>query len=208
MKIFILLLMIGIPLTINSQEKPITVTAKEQDQLLIFNATNHTELTQEVTLTLTKRKGLKGYTRPLTQLIRPGETLKFYELAVVGAYSWASSYSYKPKATAQEQKAFDEERKSHLLNNLEDVDINKGIIVFDKTGCPRCHRTTSYFMDNNIDFKLLNVTENKEYHELMWSLLSENKVTKGEITMPVIMVDGKLSHSHEDLVRFLKLISN
>jgi len=206
MKLVAFFLLISISFIGNTQTKPITVTSEKQDKLLVIQATNNTALTQEVTITLTKRKGLRGYTRPLTQLVRPGETLTFYELTILEAYSWASKYSSKPKATAQEQKAFDKERKAYLLNSLEGVDITQGIVVFDKTGCPRCHRTTSYFMDNNVDFKLLNVTENKEYHELMWTLLRENKAVKGEITMPVIMVDGKLSHSHEDLIGFLKLL--
>ena len=47
------------------------------------------------------------------------------------------------------------------------------------------------------------ITDNKKNHKLMWDLLEAQGVT-GTINTPVILVEGELSWSHEDLPAFLK----
>jgi len=86
------------------------------------------------------------------------------------------------------------------------IDCSKGIIVFTKTGCPRCNKTLNYLVDNNIQFKYMDVVKNQEFNDLMWEKLHDNNVSN-EIVMPVIIINGKLSHSHKDLDLFLKKIT-
>ena len=78
-------------------------------------------------------------------------------------------------------------------------DINKGIVVFSKDGCPRCHFTTSYLLDNNIDFKFINTSDSQDQNRLMWDLLRKDNPQLSSITMPVILVDGKISYNIQDL---------
>ena len=191
-----------------AQEKPVAVAVEERGNHLVFEVTNTTTITREITLTLTKREGLRGNARPVTKVVGAGQTVPFYNMTFKGPYRWSYKSNHKPKPTVAEQEALDEAKLAYMIDSLNDIDITKGILVFDKTGCPRCHMTTSYLMDNNIDFKLLNVTENTEYQKLMWALLRKNNVSPDtkEILMPVIMINGKLTHTHEDLRTFLKTI--
>lgn len=59
--------------------------------------------------------------------------------------------------------------------------------------------------DNNIKYTDMETTKNKEFNNLMWQKLRENKVSN-TILMPVIIINGKITHSHKDLNSFLEKI--
>ena len=42
----------------------------------------------------------------------------------------------------------------------------------------------------------------------MWELLSLNGVYEIKVQTPIILVDGEISHSHKDLMAFLKQIAS
>ncbi len=184
-----------------AQEKVIEVeTEKEKNSIKIF-CKNNSKYTQEVTLTLKNIKGLRGYKKPIKKLIKPKSKILFYDLSFKDKYSYSSSTSYRRIITEEEKIALEKKKNELLLQDFED--INKGIIVFEKTGCARCTRATSYMLDNNIKFKMLNITSDMKSRELMWKLLKDSG-HEGRVTTPVILVNGKLSHSHKDLKGFLE----
>ena len=121
---------------------------------------------------------------------------------------YSSKYSYRPKPTQEE---LDFQKKRLEEKAIESIgDISKGIVVFSKDGCTRCHFTTSYLLDNNVDFKLLNTTENKEYNKLMWALLKRKlpESTLKSVVMPVILIDGELSYNMKDIKTFVTNLKN
>lgn len=201
----ILLLSLLFVITIGySQKQKVEVLIKKNKDNYVFSAVNHSTVQQEITLTLTV-ENLRGYKKPITKLIPTKSTVKLATLTFIKGKGnkYTSKYSYKPKPT-KEEIAFQEKRLKK--KSLEDIgDITKGIVVFSKDGCSRCHYTTSYLLDNNIDFKLLNTSENKDYNHLMWTLIKENNPLAGvkNVTMPVILINGKLSHSMKDLKSFV-----
>ncbi|MEP0263221.1 conjugal transfer protein TraF [Dokdonia sp.] len=198
----VLFFFLFISVSVFSQSKPITFKASEENNKLVFICTNNSKTSYDVTLTLTKKKGLAGYTRPITKKVAPETNLVFASLSIKGSYSYSYSTSYKKsKKTKKELQDIAQKKKEAVLKDL--AKINTGIVVFDKSDCPRCQRSTAYLLDNNIKFKLLDVSSNNENNRLMWSLLRAEGVTK-EILTPVFLVDGKLSYSHEDLNGFLK----
>lgn len=168
MKISILLLLCIVS-SITAQEKTIIFKAVKQQEALLFRCTNTSKVTQEVTLTLTKKEGLKGYTKPITKKVAPHTSMEFARFPIVGAYSYSYTTSWQENRTTQEQATITAAKKEKLLKDLSK--INTGIVVFDNSDCPRCQRSTSFLLDNNIDFKLLNVTDSKENNRLMWDLL-------------------------------------
>ncbi len=198
----IVLFFLCISASICAQSKAITFKVSEENNKLVFICTNSSKVNYDVTLTLTKKKGLGEYTKPITRKVTPETNLIFATFPIKGSYSYSYSTSYKksPKTKKEIQDIVQKKKETQLIDLSK---INTGIVVFDKTDCPRCNRATSYLLDNNITFKLLNITDNKENHRLMWSLLKAEGVTK-EILTPVFLVDGKLSYSHEDLNGFLK----
>lgn len=111
----------------------------------------------------------------------------------------------------RKKKLEERERKLKLVANKKKLkentttdltNLDKGIVVFSKDGCPRCHRTTSYLVDNDVPFRMINTTKNKNGNTKMWEMVRK-EVPKGSITMPVILVDGKLSYSIKDLQGFI-----
>jgi glutaredoxin len=187
-----------------SQKQKVEVLTKKNKDNYVFSAVNYSTIQQEITLTLTV-ENLRGYKKPITKLIPAKSTVKLVTLTFIKGKGnkCTSKYSYKPKPT-KEEIAFQEKRLKE--KSQEDIgDITKGIVVFSKDGCSRCHYTTSYLLDNNIDFKLLNTSENKDYNHLMWTLIKENNPLAGikNVTMPVILINGKLSHSMKDLKSFV-----
>jgi len=196
---FLLIISIGY-----SQKNQVEVLTKKNKDNYVLSATNHSNVQQEITLTLTV-ENLRGYKKPVTKLIPAKSTIEIITLTFIKGKGnkYSSKYTYKPKPT-KEELAFQGKRLKE--KSMEDIgDITKGIVVFSKDGCSRCHYTTSYLLDNDIDFKLLNTSENKDYNHLMWTLLKEDNPVSSikTVTMPVILINGKLSHSMKDLKSFV-----
>lgn len=200
MKKFIFLLFYFVHFVGMSQEKPVTVKSLAKNNELIFTAVNTASVTQELTLTLTKSKGIKGYDKPIKTTLAPGANKTIATFPLEGAYSYAYNTNYKEAPTTQEIGNRSNALKQHTLKELSQ--IKEGIVVFDKTDCPRCQMSTAYLLDNDIDFKLLNITDNPKNKKLMWDLLKAEGVTNN-ITTPVFLVNGQLSYSHDNLREFL-----
>jgi len=100
--IFILLFS---PLVLLSQteKKAIELETIKQDNSIQFFCVNNTNITQKVTLTLKKYDGLKGYTNPVTMLVKPKSKILFFSLKYNGDYYYRPSYSYISAMTKQEK---------------------------------------------------------------------------------------------------------
>ena len=208
----LLVFFIGIPASQYGQD---VETWFDQDGRVIrIWAKNNSQHPQEVTVSLNKADGLRGNRRPQKQIVPAGESVEIKNLLIEKeGYNLDYRYEWrKPDAYVQQQY---EKRIAQLKEKLdkqvaklaEDYDLENGIVVFNKDGCPRCYRTTSYLLDNDIDFTLINVKDSRENNLLMWRGLKENGVTDKELLMPVVLVNGKLSHTHKDLVGFLKTLN-
>jgi len=85
------------------------------------------------------------------------------------------------------------------------ANLNKGVFVMTKTACPRCEETLLYLKKNKIVFTQLKY-DSAEDRAKIWNLIKEDKSLPKNITFPIIVINGKVSHSHEDLTKFLKTI--
>ena len=195
--------------TLTAQTKTVECESVKEGNKLSFFFFFNSNVNQDVTFFLSKLKGIKGYTKPIKKRIAPNSKKLFLTVTLNGEYSYSSSYTFNPFYTKSDIAAKNEKLKQHQLD--KGVDINKGIVVFSKDDCSRCHRTSSYLLDNNIDFSFINISDKNqpENKKLMWSLLKKNGYTKNSgVTMPVVLVDGKISYSHDDLLQFLKTLKN
>ncbi len=188
-----------------AQESVIELLNATNEDGIIVSAQNHSTIRQEVTITLTI-KNLTGYTAPISKLINAKETVEVVRLAFIpgkkakGGY--ASSYTYKPKPTEAEIALQDEKLKAKTVTHVDDM--NDGIVLFYRDGCPRCAYVTTYMLDNNIDFKLLDTTSNEKSQIAMWKLLKEVNPELKTIKFPVVLVNGKLNYNMEDIKVFTK----
>ncbi len=203
-KIFFLLLFCSTTLTLHSQKHKVEVFTKKNKDSYVLNAKNNSNVQQEVTLTLTV-KNLRGYKNPITKLVPANSTKEIVTLTFIKgkANKVTTRYTYKPKPTQEEINLRKKQLEEKAIENVGDV--SKGIVVFSKDGCSRCHYATSYLLDNHIDFKLLNTTENKDYKKLMWILLRKNLPASDlkSVIMPVILIDGELSYNMKNLKTFV-----
>jgi glutaredoxin len=205
-----------------AQKKDIEITTNQNDKGVIFNAVNNSNVQQEVTLILTI-ENLTGYKAPITKLVPPNSTVEMVKLFFVKNKKWnySSNYSYKPSMSKSEvianKKKQDEKAKADALaynkkikqKTTNDVgDYKKGIVVFSKDGCPRCHYTTSYMLDNNIDFRMINTTIDDKQSKLMLDILRMENPNISTFTFPVVIIDGKVSYSIDDLKGFVSKIKN
>lgn len=204
-KFVIAVLLLWNTMAMIGQEKPIKITVVKTTNTHLFNVLNTTEMPQEVTLELTKLEGLRvSGKQKVSKIVPPGGELTFFRARVMEQKTSSSwSYSYKlPEQFLAQQARKNEQRLRALLVD-SDAELNNGIVVFNKEGCPRCAYSTNYLLEQNIPFRMLNTVENPDNNKLMWDYLKANGVAKGTVTMPVILVDGKLTHSHKDLLAFL-----
>ncbi|MBC5835686.1 hypothetical protein G6N05_13100 [Flavobacterium sp. F372] len=85
------------------------------------------------------------------------------------------------------------------------ANLNKGVFIMTKKACPRCEESISYFKKNKIVFNELKY-DSADDRAKIWNLIKEDKSLPKSITFPIIVINGKVSHSHEDLPKFLKTI--
>jgi glutaredoxin len=186
--------------TVYSQED-ISILEKKSEKGIAFYAVNNTNTTKEVTLTC-KIINLKGNKAPVTKKVSAKDTVLFknYYFIKGKGYSYNYAFSYIETPTEQEIKTLLAKTDQELPK-----DFNKGIVVFSKDGCPRCHYVTNYLVTNNIKFTFLNVTKSDLNNKLMWQLLKSNdpNISSKKIDMPVVLVAGKLSYSIENLKNFV-----
>ena len=64
---------------------------------------------------------------------------------------------------------------------------------------------TNYLVGNEIDFKIIDLSASKDNSKLMWKTIKE-KGASLKVKLPVIIVDGKLTHSHKDIKAFLEAL--
>jgi pathogenesis-related protein 1 len=84
--------------------------------------------------------------------------------------------------------------------------FSQEITIYTMEGCGRCAFTVDYFKKNGIKFTEYS-TSNDENNQKMWNLLWAAGLGNGEsVSMPVIIVDGKLSYSIPNLETFVKQI--
>lgn len=58
-------------------------------------------------------------------------------------------------------------------NSKEYKKYNNGIVVFSKDNRSRCSYAKNYLLSKNVDFALLNFTQNPSHGEYMWYKLRE-----------------------------------
>ena len=140
-------------------------------------------------------------------------------------YSYASSLSYKtiplrpamektvttrtktktkqeivsPK-TREQKNAVTAQKSTEKTHPLKG---KKGIVVYSKEGCGRCHFVTDYLKKNNIPFEDLNITKDKEADQQMSTVLFASGFKGGSFTTPLITVDEQAHYNIKDLKSFL-----
>jgi glutaredoxin len=186
----------------HSQKKDIEVVNKQTDKGFILSAVNNSKVQQEVTLTVAA-KNLKGYKAPITKLVPAKTTVEMVTLLFVKnkQASFQCSYTFKPKLSDAEKKLQAKRLEEKVTKDIGN--INEGIVVFSKDGCSRCHLTTSFMLDNNIDFKMINTSAGDENDRFMWDMIKKDNPLIKRLTMPVILIDGKISYNINDLKGFV-----
>lgn len=210
LKTIITLLICACQFTVFAQKKEKTVekvevSTKRVGETYVVSAKNNTTERQEMTLNIAGT-GFAKVKSPMTKLINKGETIEFLVLKQLKGQVITPdlNYTYLPKPTEEEISIKNNKLQKKAVKGK--IDFSKGIIVFAQDGCPRCNRTTSYLIDNNIDFKYINVTTDAEMNTLMFDKLKENGVLLQTVRMPVMFVNGKISYSHKDLEGFLEAL--
>lgn len=180
-------------------------TEKGKNTLSVFGY-NNTNEPLDITLTIKDIKMLKGYTKPITKRVQPNDKLLFIDLKFeYDVFQYKLSYTFKKVPTDVDKKIAAYNKKDYYLQDV--ANINNGIVVFDDEGCGRCRTVTNYLVAHDLDFKIVDLSEGEENAKLMWKMVKE-KGASMNVKAPVIMVDGKLSHSHIDLNAFLSSLKD
>lgn len=192
-----------LPSVLMAQNKVIEVKEEAKGNKLFLFCENNASSTQEVTLTLSKLKGIKGYSKPIKKTVAANTKELFAKLTIKGEYSYA--YSTRNKSVMTKADIAKKEEKLKNYQYKKGTNINEGIVVFSRNGCVRCNKTTSYLLDNNIDFKYINISDkkNSKKKQIMLSKLMESGFLGGNLIFPVVMIDGVISYSHANLKEFL-----
>lgn len=189
-----------------AQSNPeIEVFQKPNEESIIISIKNISDEQKEINLNIDGKGTCKIIKSPITKLVKSGDEVTFITLTPYKGkkLDYSISYSVKSKPTAQELNTFQKKIDSKTISQA--TDFSSGLIIFGKDGCPRCNKTLKYLIKNNIDFKYINTSKSIDLNSLMWEMLKEEGA-KDNITMPVIVNKGKLTHTHKNLEEFLTKI--
>ncbi|NND53102.1 MAG: hypothetical protein HKN54_11940 [Flavobacteriaceae bacterium] len=201
MRVIVAALFLCVSLLTYGQQKDIDFQIDEADNSLSIFCLNNSDSHQEVVLSILDIKGLTGYTNPIKKVLAPQTRTHFLDMTYDIVYEYKLSYT--KKAVQSEEEIIAKARKKESLYLDDFSKLNEGIVIFDDIECTRCSYATNYLMEKNIDFKIVNISDNKENLKLMWKTIKE-KGHSMHVKTPVIMVNGELSHSHTDLHNFLE----
>ena len=220
LKCFFCLFLLFSQVSFFGQKKEIEILDTRTNESVIISIKNNTKDTKEITLTV-KGTGFSKIDSPITKTLDANGLIVFCELKPIKnkAMSYNLSYTYISKINTKEPdklvtaktennsiRTITNENPSKITNTTTE-DLSKGIFVFAKDGCSRCGMTIKFLEENNIKHKVFHISKNKESNELMWAKLVAINFS-GKITMPVLLINNKLSHSHKDLSSFLKKLSD
>lgn len=183
------------------QQQDVELTSVQEGNKIKVTATNHSKIQQEITVTATI-ENLKGYDGPITKLLPADKSTEIAVLEMVPnkQVAFSASYTFIPKPTDAEIALQDQLLKEKTVKSLEDM--KEGIVLFYQDGCPRCSYVTTYMLNNDIGFKLIDTTSDEKSQILMWDLLRLEKPELKNVTMPVVLVNGQISYDIENLKRF------
>jgi len=185
-----------------AQQKNIEFKVDKQPKKLIVTGFNNTPESLEITLTIKDIKMLKGYSGPISKVVPANSKVMFIELSYeYDFYKYKLSFTYKKLETEAQKKMKAFNKEAHYLKDLSK--INEGIVLFDDTGCGNCRLVKNYLVANDIDFKIIDLSQGKDNTKFMWKTVKE-KGASMKVKLPVIVVDGTLTHSHKDLKTFLE----
>lgn len=204
MKKILLLFFSFITILASSQKKDVEFQVKKGNNRITFKGINNSEFDQEVTLYFKSISGLYGYSKPVTKTIPAKKKINFMELRFNGKYSYNYYFNTKAKPTQQQKSNWKAKVASHKIT--KDSKLDKGIVVFSKDGCSRCKLTVDYFIKNNVDFTLVNISESRDHKQLMWKTIRDGGENLKRVSTPVILVEGKVFHQFKNLKGFLKTL--
>ena len=185
-----------------AQSDKIELVDEQNDRDLVIKAINHSDLRQEMVLEI-ETKNLSGYNGPITKMISSKDTVIMANLTIIpGQWSYRTKYVLNPKPTDAEIALQDEQLKEKNLNDLQD--LGKGIVLFYQDGCPRCTYATTFMLNNGIDFKIFDITNNESDNQLMWNLIKMEAPDLEKVTLPVFLVNGKIAYNIENLKKYTK----
>ena len=178
-----------------AQEVAVIILEENTKEHYIFKAENTLSDPVEITFELKEVEGLEYDGVPIVKLVPPKTVVEVTKLKKIGKRIGFLINYHQVLMPSEPEKTYDAKDYEQYV---------KGIVVFSKDGCARCSYTTNYLIENEVDFTLLNISQNQGHKDYMWDKLrAQGKSVKG-IRTPIIMVDGEMSHSHEDLRRFVK----
>lgn len=174
-----------------AQTDAVFLKAHEHEDRLEFWVHNTTNDPIEVTLDLDNVDNLRGNKRKTTASVPANGKILIKDLKIKGEYS----FNYEL------EKRYSEETLASKERNPNNVNIDEGIVVFNKPGCPRCAFLVGYLMENDIDFQLLDLDDRK-VKKFMYKLLEDSGVYEKRVMTPIVVVNQKISYSHQDLEGF------
>lgn len=183
----------------------IEVFQKKDGESISISIKNNSDEQKEINLNIDGKGTCKITKSPITKLIKSGEEVAFITLTPLKGkkLDYSINYSIKAKPTTEELNYFQKKVESKTITQTPDFSTE--LIIFGKDGCPRCAKTLKYLIKNNIDFKYINTNKSEDLNALMWKMLKDAGA-KDNVTMPIIVKNGKLTHSHKNLDEFLTSI--
>jgi len=178
-------------------QSPIAIEEVKVPGGIEFIAHSQSDSDVELTLSLSQLKKVKGYTKPVTEIIPAGEAVKILRIKTFHGYTYKYEIELVMSSPSTRSTA-----DLPSKNSSYDKSLDKGIVLFHQTTCQRCTYAGNYLVENGVPFTPLDIAD-AENNALMWKKLREQGFTGSGFQTPAIMVDGEISHSHKNIKKFM-----
>jgi glutaredoxin len=79
--------------------------------------------------------------------------------------------------------------------------------IFTKKGCSRCRRVIEQLSARKIPFKEFDTSASNRHNDLMFNMLRQSGFKGGSVTMPVILMEGKVLYDLSDIDKWLESLN-
>jgi glutaredoxin len=132
--------------------------------------------------------------------IPAGEDL---QIAILAPIDFTKKWNYSTKY--KYLRYFEKGAFATIADKLELTldEAKNSIIVFDKDGCPRCDKTLDYLDSKKIKHHILDITEDGDNTDLMFSYVTELGLNITTISTPMVLMGGNTFFNISNLDGFL-----
>ena len=215
MRGLIILLAICFSYSINAQQKPVTITQKQEGNQIVLIAKNNAEYDMKFTLNITSSGLAFDRELPVVDRVNIGEEKKVLTMTGIPGQQATFKYNLKPEALGVEEVVVSQEIKpksfkavvansakhhaAKARRNVKSKIDTLLVSIFTRIDCEECEVGLDHLKKGGEKYKEFKTSNSISNEQLMWDALYVYGKKEGKVKLPIYAVGGKIFYNIPDL---------